>query len=821
MPTLPTVQKNGVNVSGGQVNITESTPSPMAQLGEFVATASQDYFIEEKRQFDKIRLIEAQNMMEAHKSRLEIDEEEGFSNKRGEQAIMFKDDEGRDLVTSYSDKYRKAADETISQLRLTADQQSAFKQMVEKDSLNWTEGLRRHQVKESMKYKESVLVNTMEIATRKAMGSFQDIGAMNESLETINVSIREMGKQFGWSQAEVTNKLAEQFATVHDANVKTILDGGDFELAEEYLGEYESQIPEINRFGFQNKINDLKTEAATQELINNIQMGAMEGSNPAFNTSDPVLLEELAGAEYDSDGFKIRDKDESGVTGLGGGEGTGRGRKADTRPIGRNEHRNLRYNDPRLDAKTEVIGRQLGMDWAKPLVTALRLAGEKSNNNQVSPAGARGVMQFMPIAIEQVRRITGKKIDPLDPDQSLWAAYKFVDWISKKYGGTKDHRIIASFYNGGGRYVGHLKSGGANAIPNKENRNYVNRIDSFLRGGAYQKHLNKPIIGDQLDPRLIQNLPVKQQAQVLNAHKAVVKQKEAAAKKAAENFYESAIDAVTRGRLTDIRQLDAQALGTLNAKQQQAIKAVIKADQLGEYDPKVYLSYVTNPSAVMRMSNADFKGFLMQIPPNKREEVAKDYAKLAGRSVADVVAIRKEERSDARAAVKASAKAQADAQKEAAKGGGGTPKNSIVHPTLVAKTLSRNAAAYGFNTAAKAGTNKKGPKMDAKGSAFWVKTIDDITDRIRESEQRNGKFYNAAQIDSVVTAYLDNAKIKQGGQVKGGLYNPKTFKREDVLPMVNDFIIRKSGGGYNTVDDIPDNLFMKYYFQYYRGKGRN
>lgn len=755
MPLLPSVQKDRVNVSGGEVNVTQESlgGGVSGQLGKIATYASgvaNDYFIDEKLKFDRVRLIEAQNVMESHKSRLQIDENEGYQNKRGEQAFLYKDEDGRDLVASYSDKFQKAADDTITQLQLTPDQQAGFKNMVDKDQQNWIDGLRKHQVNEGFKYKESVLTNTAELASRKAMGSYQDIAALDENLLTVNASISEMGKQFGWSAAEVTNKIAEQYGSIHDANLKQIGSSKNWQLGKAYLEKYSNQIPELNRRAAEMKFRELKEDEETAYIANMVTLGVQENSNPVYNTSDPVALKTMS---------EIRPE----------------------------EHSNIRYNDPRLDAKTELIGRELGMDWAKSLVTALRVSGEKSNNNQVSPAGAKGIMQFMPIAVEQVRRITGKTIDPLNPEESLWGAYKFVEWISKKYN-TKDPAIIASFYNGGGQYVGQIKKGGVNAITNQENRNYVKRIDSFLNGGGYEKHMRQPMIGEVLDPRMLEGKTPKQQKAIMDAHAEGVKMRKAAEKSRKEEVYQAAIDGVKNKKITSLSQLDNETLRLLDDDQQKGIESAIKADRLGQYDDTAYLKYLQNPTAVKSMSNAEFDSFLMgAVPPDKRAEVAKVRAEMTGRTVADYKKI--------------------DNAKD--------PKASIVTAENITKVLTRNAGSIGFSTGS-VGTNKNGTAQDRKGSSFWVATINDMTDRVREYERRYGKNLTSAQVDAYVTTVLEKSIIKQGGQVKGQVYNPKTFKRKDVPQYIEDYILRNTS--FKDIDDVPDGLFTKYYLRYYRGK---
>lgn len=775
MPILPTVQRNEINVSGGQVNVTPEVSQGglsggLAQAAGFANKVAQDYFIDEKIKFDRVRLIEAQNVMEAHKSRLQIDENDGYQNKLGEQAFLYKDEDGLDLVTSYSRRYEQAAQDTITQLQLTPDQQAAFKQIAARDQANWTDGLRKHQVQQGFKYKESVLSNTVELASRKAMGSYQDIEALEENLTTINASVSELGRQFGWSQAEVTNKLAEQYASVHNANIQQILTGDepDFELAESYLDRYASQIPELNRHAFESKIRDLKNDYAAQKLINNIKMGVYEGSNPAFNTSDPAVLEQVAGTSYDSSGLPTTSN--------------------------KGQYANIRFDDPRLDAKNELIGRTLGMDWAKPILTAIRVAGERSNNNQVSSANAKGVMQFTPIAIEQVRRITGKTIDPNDPDQAIWAAYKFVDWISKKYD-TKDPNVIASYYNGGGKYINQMKVGGAKAITNTENRNYVQRIDSFLNGGGYGKYINRSMIGDSLNPALIASLPPKEQSKVIAAHQAALKEKEQMKKQKSEEFFNTVADAIENGGITSLRQLDREGMALLNVSQQKSLEGILKAKNLGEYNNDLYLDMLTNSAALKGMSQAEFRSKLMMIPPDAREEMAKTYARVNGRSAQDAIDVEKAER-------KAKEKA-------------GPPRTSIVDRENVARILTRNAVAIGFNSG-RTGTSKKANQSTQRGSAFWVAAINDITDRVKDVERRKGVNLTQGDIDRVVTSYLENSYIRRDGVNEAPVYDPRTFKRSKVPQYVNNYILRKHPR-FKDIDDVPDNVFMPEYFRFYRG----
>lgn len=157
------------------------------------------------------------------------------------------------------------------------------------------------------------------------------------------------------------------------------------------------------------------------------------------------------------------------------------------------DHKKIRYNDPRLDNYTIQKGVENDMEWAIPLLLAIRKDGEKSNNNQTSPKGAKSVMQFMPKTWHGKKgqkngykwdRETGRERDLNNPADTVDAAYDFVKWISKKYN-TTDPAVIAAYYNGGhDDAISVQKTGKA---VHKEAQKYVPKVMAGYRKYAGQK----------------------------------------------------------------------------------------------------------------------------------------------------------------------------------------------------------------------------------------------------------------------------------------------------------------------------------------------
>lgn len=158
--------------------------------------------------------------------------------------------------------------------------------------------------------------------------------------------------------------------------------------------------------------------------------------------------------------------------------------------ISPSEYNNIRYDDPRLDALLGSKAKSMDMEWAVPLLTAVRRAGEKSHNNQVSPKGAQSIMQIMPETQAGLERTYKKKWDINNPEHATEMALYLVREMSKQYK-TKDPFVLAAHYNGGfvnGKAM--QKNGKPKA---QETINYVNRVKDFINTGKYKNYTGNNI----------------------------------------------------------------------------------------------------------------------------------------------------------------------------------------------------------------------------------------------------------------------------------------------------------------------------------------
>lgn len=165
-----------------------------------------------------------------------------------------------------------------------------------------------------------------------------------------------------------------------------------------------------------------------------------------------------------------------------------------------NDRKKLKYNSPLLDAYAANIEIKYGLPDG--VLVAIKNSGERSNSDQVSPAGAQGVMQFIP----STWAAYGKGLDPTDPVHSIDAAGRFWSDLIKQYDGNV--LAAAAHYNGGTKQ-GKLVASGKRPS-NAETAGYVDRIERHL--GAMGKdvpmppRVDEPIVTDG-EPPLVQTTP--------------------------------------------------------------------------------------------------------------------------------------------------------------------------------------------------------------------------------------------------------------------------------------------------------------------------
>lgn len=131
----------------------------------------------------------------------------------------------------------------------------------------------------------------------------------------------------------------------------------------------------------------------------------------------------------------------------------------------------ISYKDPAWDTAEEAAAKRTGVP--KEVLAAIRTQGEKSNGDQISPKGAKGVYQFMPKTERLFFEKYGVSAYSEDPvEQATAAAYH----LKESYSRTKDWGLAAAGYNGG-------MAGEKNPRFTQETSDYYDRVTAALPEG--------------------------------------------------------------------------------------------------------------------------------------------------------------------------------------------------------------------------------------------------------------------------------------------------------------------------------------------------
>jgi soluble lytic murein transglycosylase-like protein len=140
-----------------------------------------------------------------------------------------------------------------------------------------------------------------------------------------------------------------------------------------------------------------------------------------------------------------------------------------------------RYRQLYTDAYDELFKRYAtayGLPWKH--LKAQAIAESALDPFAVSAAGACGLCQFMPRTWDEV---AGRNASPFDPEHSIAAQAKYMDWLRKALGTNHWPALWAAYNWGIGSVRTHLKGWGYLNIERlpRETRHYIDNIETALK----------------------------------------------------------------------------------------------------------------------------------------------------------------------------------------------------------------------------------------------------------------------------------------------------------------------------------------------------
>lgn len=581
---VPSVQLRGGLTPGEAVNVASNQ---FGGLVEMVNAGGQAYS-QYQEEADRVRVMDAENQLLTLKNHLQTNQTDGFYNKKGADVVGFDDGQGSGFVDYYSKAYQDGVNQINEKLG-NNNQRKLFSQITAKDSVAFRNTLQNYLIRENDTYQQSVYTASAERYVKNINDNPSDFNSIDENRLNLRAAFNKVAQLQGKSALEAENNYLGAISQTHVANINSFIEGNDLRGAVQYRNKYSDEISLSDSFKANKWIDQKIEEKQVENLVNFASNGVDAYSNPALNIPPQSARQAVS----------------------------------ELRNLTPEQMKSIKYNDQRLDIYTVHTAREKGMEWAAPLLLGLRLSGEKSNNDQVSPKGARSVMQFMPATWSDHNK-NGKR-DLNNPADTIDAAFEFVDWVSKKYK-TKDPMVIAAYYNGGGKAAEAVLKG--NQPPASETRDYLQRIDKWLTND-FGKYAEEPAKSRQQAYDAVWNSNAS--PEVKGKAQTVLNQKFAAMDKVKsdqqDQVYGNLYKGIVSGQMT-YEQIPINAFDALEPNQINSLKAVSKAtyEKAVKTDPTVY-------SMIMLNKDELFKGkpqsvvhqYADKLSPSDYKEVTKMY----------------------------------------------------------------------------------------------------------------------------------------------------------------------------------------------------
>lgn len=731
----PNVRVQGGLSPGEAVGMVGSQIDGIANLMNTGASIYQ----QQQDEADRVRVMDAQNQLAELKLRLQNDENNGYVNKKGVDVVSFDSGDGEGFVDYYQRSYLDGVGEISNKLSNNR-QRNMFSQIASEDQLRFKSTLQSYFVRENDTYQQSVYTASADRFVMNINNNPADFKAIDENRANLQAAISKSMQLDGKSALEAENIYLKTISAAHITNMTSFIDNGDLRGALQYKNKYQNEVSLDDAFKIERKVKQELENQQVQILVNQATTGTQENSNPALNI--PPQASAAVAKELSS--------------------------------LTPEQMKNIKYNDQRLDVYTVHSAKQKDMEWAAPLLLGIRLSGEKSNNNQVSPKGAQSVMQFMPATWSEYSK--GGKRDINNPIDTIDAAVEFVGWISEKYN-TRDPMVIAAYYNGGGKAAEAVKSG--KMPPASETRAYLERLDDWLTNG-FGEYSKKPQKTREQATEEIWNsgAPVEVKQKALAASDRYYKAQDDFKKERQTQVYDHYYKAIGSGQFT-YEQIPASDFSSLAPNQIASLRSFSKSIYTDvKTDPLVFSMIALNREEL-------FKGKPQSVLHQYADKLSPSDYKEATKMYVDVNKL--------------------DKSKE--------PKEKVflINDATVASALKPY-----LNTIGVTDTKNKDQLLHYNA----VKT--DLVQTLREAEAKNGGYLSWPQISRLVLKNLNtNVKITTTGVFGGSstelnrMY-AQVKKKSDITPKMLDKIsdtFKKQG---RNPDKVTDSEYLNAYYSMMR-----
>ena len=191
--------------------------------------------------------------------------------------VSFDDGNGGGFV----DYYTKAYQDGIGQIANTlgnSRQRALFKEMSERDAVQFKGSLQNYFVRENDVYQQSVYSSSAERFIREINENPGDFTKIDESRANLKASLGKLMNLEGKSATEAENMYLKSISSAHLNNLNAFIQNGELKAAATYKKKYGDEISLADDYVINKRIHEKLEEQQIELLVT-----TTEYSNPALN----------------------------------------------------------------------------------------------------------------------------------------------------------------------------------------------------------------------------------------------------------------------------------------------------------------------------------------------------------------------------------------------------------------------------------------------------------------------------------------------------------------------------------------------------------
>lgn len=279
----------------------------MQEAGNTLASAGAKLFeqqVKVQEQANTLRVIDARNQAKELAYKLRFSKDEGYSNIYGVDALQR--ESGMPLSEEYLQKYQEGVGKIYDALGNDA-QKKEFSRYAQEGAIDFQGQVMAHQVSQFREYASSVHNATIKNAMNDIVANYNNIDAVNRSVEQIQASAYEQAKLNNQSSTFADTAAREMTSKAHLAAIKTAIDKNDPTFADGYLKKYTSGMNAddiLSANGLITKQMNSRIAVTTADKVMSEVLPKI--TNPPLNRAFNILINaESAGKQFAPDGSPL------------------------------------------------------------------------------------------------------------------------------------------------------------------------------------------------------------------------------------------------------------------------------------------------------------------------------------------------------------------------------------------------------------------------------------------------------------------------------------------------------------------------------------